>query len=131
MSKEIAQTVCGKRIAWLVAIVAAFVVFATLGSQFQYAFAASATISSVSASSQTASASIVDYGIGIEATTASYAVASQTTDALRSVTSFRSYTVTVNEPLTVAALTSSQNSRATFLISAVSSKVISEHHRLQ
>ena len=37
MSKEIAQTVGGKRIAWLVAIIAAFVVFATVGSQFRSA----------------------------------------------------------------------------------------------
>ena len=37
MSKEIAQTVGGKRIAWLVAILAAFVVFATVGSQFRSA----------------------------------------------------------------------------------------------
>ncbi|MEO6043529.1 MAG: hypothetical protein ABIQ47_06375, partial [Tepidiformaceae bacterium] len=45
MSKEIAQTVGGKRIAWLVAIVAAFVVFATVGSQFR---SAEATVSQAS-----------------------------------------------------------------------------------
>ena len=45
MSKEIAQTVGGKRIAWLVAILAAFVVFATVGSQFR---SAEATVSQAS-----------------------------------------------------------------------------------
>lgn len=37
MSKEIAQTVGGKRIAWLLAIVAAFALLATVGSQFREA----------------------------------------------------------------------------------------------
>lgn len=41
MSKEIAQTVSGKRIAWLIAIVAALAVFATLSSQWSKASAAS------------------------------------------------------------------------------------------
>ncbi|MBK9341541.1 MAG: hypothetical protein IPN07_00540 [Dehalococcoidia bacterium] len=40
MSKEIAQTVGGKRIAWLIAIVAAFAVMATLGTQWQKSEAA-------------------------------------------------------------------------------------------
>ncbi|MEO8541305.1 MAG: hypothetical protein ABI577_16305, partial [bacterium] len=40
MSKEIAQTFGGKRIAWLIAIVAAFAVFATLGTQWQKSDAA-------------------------------------------------------------------------------------------
>jgi len=74
VSKEIAQTVGGKRIAWLFAIVAAFVVFATVGFQFTRAFAA--TDPSVSASSQTASANVIDHGIGIEVATASYAAVS-------------------------------------------------------
>lgn len=39
MSKEIAQTVGGKRIAWLIAIVAAFAVFAMVSSQFRSASA--------------------------------------------------------------------------------------------
>ncbi|HEX5911892.1 MAG TPA: hypothetical protein VFY54_02045, partial [Rubrobacter sp.] len=34
MTKEIAQTVGGKKIAWLLAILAAFAVFATLGSRW-------------------------------------------------------------------------------------------------
>lgn len=40
MSKEIAQTVGGKRIAWLLAIVAAFAVMATLGTQWNKSEAA-------------------------------------------------------------------------------------------
>lgn len=39
MSKEIAQTVGGKRIAWLLAILAAFAVMATVGTQFRSASA--------------------------------------------------------------------------------------------
>jgi hypothetical protein len=39
LSKEIAQTVGGKRIAWLIAIVAAFAVMATVGTQFRSASA--------------------------------------------------------------------------------------------
>ncbi len=38
-NKEIAQTVGGKRFAWLVAIIAAFAVFATIGSQWRHASA--------------------------------------------------------------------------------------------
>jgi hypothetical protein len=40
LSKEIAQTVGGKRIAWLLAIVAAFAVMATLGTQWRSSEAA-------------------------------------------------------------------------------------------
>jgi len=40
LSKEIAQTLGGKRIAWLIAIVSAFVVFATIGSSWSAASAA-------------------------------------------------------------------------------------------
>ncbi len=47
MSKEIAQTVGGKKIAWLIAILAAFAVFATLGSRFETR-QASATVTTVS-----------------------------------------------------------------------------------
>jgi hypothetical protein len=39
LSKEIAQTVGGKRIAWLIAIIAAFAVFATVGSGWRSASA--------------------------------------------------------------------------------------------
>lgn len=45
MSKEIAQTVGGKRIAWLLAILAAFAVMATLASQWRSSEAAFPTIS--------------------------------------------------------------------------------------
>lgn len=55
MSKEIAQTVGGKRIAWLLAIVAAFAVMATLGTQWRGASAAlpsaSVTVSQTTSSS--------------------------------------------------------------------------------
>ena len=40
MSKEIAQTLGVKRIAWLIAIVAAFAVFATLSAQWKTSNAA-------------------------------------------------------------------------------------------
>lgn len=40
MSKEIAHTVGGKRVAWLIAIVAAFAVFATLATQWRESSAA-------------------------------------------------------------------------------------------
>lgn len=43
MSKEIAQTVSGPKIAWLLAIVAAFAVLATLGTQWQKSEAASSS----------------------------------------------------------------------------------------
>ena len=52
MSKEIAQTVGGKRIAWLLVIVAAIVLFATVGSRAQSAHAA--TLTDPTATSQTA-----------------------------------------------------------------------------
>lgn len=55
MSKEIAQTVGGKRIAWLLAILAAFAVMATLGTQWRGASAAlpsaSVTVSQTTSSS--------------------------------------------------------------------------------
>ena len=55
MSTEIAQTVGGKCIAWFVAIVAAIVVLATVGSRAQSAHAA--TLTDPTATSQTASVS--------------------------------------------------------------------------
>lgn len=67
MSKEIAQTVGGKRIAWLIAIIAAFAVLATIGSQWRSASAAelSSGDNSQTVLASTSAGTSVNHGVSL------------------------------------------------------------------
>lgn len=65
MSREIAQTVGGKRIAWLIAIVAAFAVFATVGSQFRSAEAVDEADVVIDVTQSPAGPATIDYGTAV------------------------------------------------------------------
>lgn len=81
MSKELAQTVGGKRVAWLIAILAAFAVMAALGSQWRGARADLPTTSiSVSQSGSTSPGGTITYTITVNFTGAG---TSDTSDEIR------------------------------------------------